>query len=1042
MSKTNLGKLLPFSVLLLLVLPAIAPLLSNRFMITIDGATHLLRLGALQRAVMSGLLNPYWISEMQLGHGYPLFIFYPIGGYYLALLPALAGFPINASYNLGLALVVLCAGAGAWLLARDVHKGNPSAALVAGLAYSYAPYLIFNVYVRSALPEALGQALLPWLLWSGRRVVGRTSPGIWGYMVVLIGTLAGLMLTHSLLLMLALPYLLIYWAIMWWHDGHSLPTLIRLCLSLAAAAGASAWFWLPMLTNRQYLTDLGYQAARLGWLPDNVWTWTNFLDPHLVYEYAPVYPLQLGLVQVGLALGGFALARRRDAEWLFFGVSALVCSLLVGSWALPFWLSSDVLTAVQFPWRLLSLVALSCAMLTPGWLHRLPAARWQWPAAGLLVALMLLTQRPPTGESYPACSIAFASPMLAAHEVAKGVLTTDSASSVTEFRPRWSTAEHLPAEPVHTAARPSNDQFRLQVLQAGPAALTMQVQAAVTTTLRFQDYYFPGWEVIGPQGVALAPYPSGQLGLLTVDLPPGDYKLEKRFTAPPWAAVGTAISFLTLALLLLYLLYRHTWWMLAPTLVLTLCVAGYAYKPENIVLQQPSTPLKGFGLELAAFDASRVESGQIEAKLYWQIRKSPPADLRLRVQVRSPSGQIVQEYLQRPYFNQISKLDWSPDMLVEDALQVALPDGVGGGRYILALGLERETDNPMGVAASMQTVVIGEVDAPHSSGMKTTALPTIEARWDNVASLLQANITAAGDARQSDDGRPLMVKPGDEIRVRLYWLPSAAQTQELHGFVHLVDAQEHVVAQRDQTPGPDFQPSTLWLPGVEVADEYRLQIPVDATSAVVWPHVGLYDAATNARLTLAQKKGAESSTAPSDYVELAPIKIVSGRERSQAASLPQRLDVYFGETVELTAAQVEVAADDIHAGDNLTITLGLHSLAPTNANLIRFIHLLDPEQNIAAQTDGAPQMGLNPTWSWAPDETILDQVVLTMPDTAEPGPYQVIIGFYDQANTNKRIAATDAQGNRLPDDQALLGEIQVVPSKILHTTDNGSFPVK
>ena len=367
-----------------------------------DGRTHVLRLGALQRAVADGVFLPRWLGEMQLGHGYPVFLFYPIGGYYLALLPALAGLPLDHAFNLALVAAVLIAAAGAWMLGRDVFHGDSLAALVAAVAYTFAPYLLVNVYLRGALPEALGQALLPWVVWSGRRVATKPQPAT--YALLLASLLAGLMLTHSLLLMLFVPYLLIYLGIIWWQKGRSRRTLGWLALALVASAGASAFFWLPMLANRQYLTDAGYRMAQLGWLPDNVWTWQNFLDWHLSYEHTNVHPAQLGLLQAGLALGGFILARRRDGEWLFFAAAACVSCLLIGSWALPLWLSSDVLAAVQFPWRLLSLVSLSCAMLTGGWVCWLQPAwqrRLRVVVALVAVTLIIVVQSPRGLESYP-----------------------------------------------------------------------------------------------------------------------------------------------------------------------------------------------------------------------------------------------------------------------------------------------------------------------------------------------------------------------------------------------------------------------------------------------------------------------------------------------------------------------------------------------------------------------------------------------------------------------------------------------------------------
>ena len=998
-----------------------------------DGRTHVLRLGALQRAVAEGVFLPRWLGEMQLGHGYPLFLFYPIGGYYLALLPALAGLPLDYAFNLALAAVILIAAAGAWFLGRDVFHGNSLAALVAAVAYTFAPYLLVNVYLRGALPEALGQALLPWVVWTGRRVATKPQPA--SYALLMASLLAGLMLTHSLLLMLFVPYLLIYLGILWWQAGRSRRTLGWLASALAVAAGVSAFFWLPMLANRQYLTDAGYHMAQLGWLPDNVWTWQNFLDWRLFYEHTNVHPAQLGLLQAGLALGGFILARRRDGEWLFFCVAAFVSCLLIGSWALPFWLSSDVLAAVQFPWRLLSLVSLSCAMLTGGlvcWPQPVRHQRMLGLVAVATVTLIVAVQSPRGLEFYPQMGNALGAASLAAHEVEKGVLTADAASSVQEFRPRWSLVDAAQAKTVFAAIRPSQQATNpatIGDLSTGPGVLAMQVQAPVTTTLRFQDYYYPSWRITGPAGSALPTYASGELGLLTVDLPPGRYRLEKRWSAPPWAQAGTVLTFATFALLVvLYALYRRSWWALLPAVLLAAGLAGWAHIPAMSAVPAPQETLNGLGLQLRGYVVVPAGSGPTVVRLYWYVTGSPPTDLRLRVQLRNTSGRIVQEYVQRPYFNQASADGWSPGLLVEDALQVALPQGVSAGTYTLALGLEAygadQTDGQTFRPKAVPPVGIGEVYVHATPGLRLSDDTDGIARFGSVATLAAAEIISGGTAIVGSDGRPPVVAPGQAVCIDLKWRPLVASTLDLRGFVHLVDAQAALVVHRDQVPGPDFWPASLWLPGVPRMDEYCIQIPATAMSGVVWPEVGLYKRATVDRLAVTGMHGQDGS-AVADHVVLAPLKIV----RKQSVAWPLHPAVSYGEVAELAGAKIELPAEGVSPGSAITVTLGWHSVAPTSADLTRFVHLYSPELGLAAQADGIPQAGLNPTWSWAAGEQIVDQVVLTVPEAAAPGQYRLAVGFYDQAADNARIAAVDADGNRLTDDLAQIGEIQVVKSE-------------
>jgi len=300
----------------MLAAPAFWPLADNGLTASFDGATHLLRLGALQRAVSEGVILPRWLPDMQLGYGYPVFNFYPAGAYYVALLPTFFGATPYWAYALGFVFAIVLAGFGAMVLARDVLRvTSPWPVLVAGVAYMYTPYLLVNVYIRGSLPEALAQALLPWVLWSARRVLIHPRP--MGYLLVVTLALGGLALTHSLTLLFFVPYLAVYLAVIWWTSGHTRSSLRWMLGALLAAMGVSAFFWLPMLFDRQFLTDAAFATARFGWLPDNVWQWDNFLDLHFFYGYDFVRPVQLGLVQAILAVLGFWAARRFDAEWLF-----------------------------------------------------------------------------------------------------------------------------------------------------------------------------------------------------------------------------------------------------------------------------------------------------------------------------------------------------------------------------------------------------------------------------------------------------------------------------------------------------------------------------------------------------------------------------------------------------------------------------------------------------------------------------------------------------------------------------------------------------
>lgn len=1025
MKPTRYAAFLIGPVLALFAIPAFYPLLNEGLTASFDGRTHLLRLAALANAVAEGIYLPRWLPAMQLGYGYPVFNFYPPGAYYLALLPSLFGLSLYWSYALGFVLALLWAGAGATLLAYDVVRSHLAdaapiqddhspvwhtlaPALVVGVAYMYAPYLLVNVYIRGSLPEAVAQALLPWVLWSGRRLLITPRPN--GYLLFFVTFLGGLALTHSLTLLLSMPYLSAYLLFLWGSRGRSWLRLGWLVLALALAAGVSAFFWLPMIGDRRYLSEAGYAMARDGWLPGNVWQWTNFLDRQFAYGYDFARPVQLGLVQLVVGSGALLWVRRRHWEWLFFALAALLTMVAIGAWSLPIWQSSDILAVVQFPWRLLSLVSLSLALLSAGWLLRLPLGWPQGAAAALLILVIIAAQRPQLGtiDYYPAASVRLDDPLLAQAEVEKGVLTDDPASSVQEFRPEWAADDLIldvvPQEPPV---------IRISHLQTSPLAFAMLVNVPVTTTVRFQDFYFPGWQVIGPDGQSLNPYPSTDLGLLTVDLPRGLYIVTKVWQDPPLAKLGVLSTLLALVLLLFLCLAdpRYRWFAALPLLCLLLWVIVDGRAPPLTAVQNPATPVTGFGVNLLGFRVETIKTGEMLLHSYWYVLTPPPADLQFRWQLRQPAKGIVQDYTSRPYFNTMSAANWPPGTVVDDAVQLALPEGEGDGTYQLAVGLVVSDST----ASAVPPVVIGRVAATNDGN---TPLPhqMVNATLGSGIELVGADYMVEGIDVPATSAIPLWINSGQTLIVRLYWRTQTALSTDLHGFVHLVDAQGRVIAQQDQAPGLDFQPSTLWLPGETVLDEYRLWIPSDTHSTVVWPRVGLYNVATGDRL---QSQGADGRAM--DAIQLAPIKVLHKPQQT----VTQVAGLHFGAVAGLIGYAIDRPERAIRPGDTVGIRLTLQSLTPTTTNFTRFVHLYSPTLGMAGQADGIPQAGNNPTWSWIPGEVIEDEVVLPISAEAAPGVYTLYMGFYDGQAAGVRLPVTDPQSNDLPDRLAPLTELVI-----------------
>ncbi|MBI3741207.1 MAG: hypothetical protein HY257_05560 [Chloroflexi bacterium] len=126
-----------------------------------------------------------------------------------------------------------------------------------------------------------------------------------------------------------------------------------------------------------------------------------------------------------------------------------------------------------------------------------------------------------------------------------------------------------------------------------------------------------------------------------------------------------------------------------------------------------------------------------------------------------------------------------------------------------------------------------------------------------------ARVKIAGDARVQIEN-PLAVSFGDAIvlagyslpqsigagarlELKLYWRARAVSADDYTVFVHLVDANGNLIAQKDSEPQNGAYPTSLWEAGETIADAYEIAIPRDAPTELQ-VRVGLYRAADGSRV--------------------------------------------------------------------------------------------------------------------------------------------------------------------------------------------------
>ncbi len=555
---------------LLLVIPALLPLAAPGYFLQAHDARHsIFFLVEFDQTLRDGAFWPVWGADHALGFGYPLWLIYAPLAYFVAEGFHLIGLDYAAAIKATWALGFIIGALGMYRLAR--RWWGVTAALVASVAFTYAPYHLVQIYVRGALAEFAALAWLPWVilafvaLWDAPNARRAAAAAV---------ALGLLLLSHTVSMLTFAPliggYLLLKTIQTWRRDRVDGSSLLRAAVGWSAVAlilggMLAAVFLLPMLAERNEIVQSQWVNATYDYRQHFVYP-AQFFDPAWGYGYSvagvnDAMSFQLGLLGfLGAMIGILAVLRRPDgltahrAEALFLALAAAVALFAMTPAAKPLWDILPLVSLVQFPWRLLAPVAVTLALLAgagASWLDRRGGAAGSPDAFAYVFAFAIVLG-----------SFAFTQPELLPVQPrdASPLAVLDFEAKYPDMRgmTRWSArppenadspllAQYEAGQPLQRAAIAAGEG---EILAQSATALsaTARVRADSDLTLRFYTYFFPGWRAtVGGQPAEITPEPPN--GLISLALPPGEHEVAVRFGSTPLRRVGQIISLATLALI-------------------------------------------------------------------------------------------------------------------------------------------------------------------------------------------------------------------------------------------------------------------------------------------------------------------------------------------------------------------------------------------------------------------------------------------------------------------------------------------------------------
>ncbi len=739
--------------------PALWPLVGPTYLQSHDGLHHLYRLLDLDFCIRGGTLYPRWLPNLGFGYGYPVLNYYAPLSYYVAELFHILGVGFIGSMKLTYALGFLGSGLAMYLFTKENMGRIP--ALLASLVYVYLPYHLADGYVRGALAEFLSFLFFPLILWCFYKLIIVKKPG---YIVWSALSLAGLILTHNLMALIFAPLLVAYVVFLWFRE-RDLRVLSYAALALVLALALAAFYWLPGFAEAKW-ARLGQVGPRATDYITRLITMSDFFSPFFFYRYFPeqgvslehpISWLQFSLICLSLAVP----FRLRHLSWsparkhlLFFQGATFVLLFMLFTYSRILWDNVPLLPYLQYPFRFLTLATFTSAFAIgalplllidgikekPETLRSLKErSRWPLLSAGIIIVALMVTALPslPIEPMYlpeheePLTEEGVNFATMAEYDYLTGLWTRLWGGPwLLEYLPAWVEEKReeifLPLDKSALAPQdlPAEAVPLVSLGYQRPLSRELTVSASQPMKLSFHSFYFPNWRAY-VDGHDERAYPSGKLGLLSVDVPAGQHKVLVRFEDTPVELAGTIILLLGLSALVAILALARQWKLLLAGFVSALLVAALAawHVHSSPSVQHPVVLEANLGDQVKVLgyhlDSASYRPGDtMNVTLYWLALQEMDENYKVFVHLTDEGEtRLIAQSDRWPVYNFSPTTRWEPGEIVWDRHEIQIPPDelprtyrLSTGMYLLEsmqnLSVLDENGNPFGTRVSLATVEV------------------------------------------------------------------------------------------------------------------------------------------------------------------------------------------------------------------------------------------------------------------------------------------------------------------------------------------------
>ena len=984
-----------------------------------DSPFLLQRTMEMANSLRQGIFPVRWMAHAAYDLGYPFFNHYAALPYYISgTLVSLGVNPLSA-VQITQTLGFLAAALTMLWWARTVFHSRTAAA-IASLAYTFAPFHMVNVYVRGdSLSEFYAFIWYPLILWTLKRLVLHPSRSRLMNAALAYGAL---ILTHNVSALIFSPFALLYGVVVTFthtelrgdHTQRPLPILGYLLAAFVMGMVFTAWFWMPAIIETRY-TQMGPEFTEGYFHYVNHFRSLNLVQRKWAFDYQvadttqDAGPFAMGAIQALFALMGISVLiwqdlikrvststqqvnRRRalKSERLTLMLSLVGSTLMITPWSRPLWDTLPLLPLTQFPWRFLSVQACFSAVVTGALLEN-----WSTPTT---------PRRMPFGLGAPRLALSvllgianISAGMIALHPERLVLQASDvnwtnlllyetfTGNIGTTIRYEYLPRDVVPRLYISEAVIDGSGHVIPEGRGASTARLLTrtptQQRWRVTlpqgpTTVAFPINWWPGWQALvdGAQ-TPTAPMPGS--GRLALTLDAGTHHVTLRLRPTPLERIALVITVLPIVLYMGSALrgpwlgkrvYIPTRLLSYTSLLFTLSLLG-----PFLLQHAPQRDATFFDFELmpyphqgpvifgdALLEEAQVAQTNVEPgqslKVTLQWRHVPKTPLTSTLRLVSPA----EPRHNVPYVLSETNAQVTPTT----TMTVTLPDDLSRGLYLLQL----QVHDPSG-ARTPSTLAGHTMGALHIGAIRVQQGPTVPEEAPQVGQFKELTLHTVEFQQPS----------AESLRIKHVWSTTGTPRNWRLSF-RLMDVNGRLLVQQDHQPGYGYLPTTLWEPGHLITDYAYLTLPEGLAPGRYTLRIITYLMATG--------EGGGSVDVP---LSLTKPTLYDLRE----ASCEQ---ARHGRTILCQASNIALLhldlPDTIQEGEDLPMVAVWNALAQPSSDLEATWILTGPDgETLARQTN--PIAPGSMTSAWPPHTWVRSPVALPLPSRIPAGTYTVDLTLSD-----------------------------------------------